>query len=155
MQARPASALAPIQASTISKVSARRRIEMSPADVEAMVAYQIGALQALARAAGTRVSHVKPHGALANMASEREDYATAIAKAILAVDDTLIFVVLAGSAQHDAAIAASLPLAREGYADRLYLDDGNLAPRACRTPCFTSPNAPLRRRCAWHSTARW
>ena len=60
----------------------RRRIDTSPRDLEYMVAYQIGALQAMAAYAGAVVTHVKPHGALNNMAAENSDYAMAIGRAI-------------------------------------------------------------------------
>lgn len=108
----------------------RRRIAMTPDDVEYMVAYQIGALQALAAYAGIRVTHVKPHGALNNMAAEDEALAMAIGRAMLAVDGNLIYVALAGSKMERAAEELGLRLAREGFADRLYADDGNLASRS-------------------------
>ena len=107
----------------------RRRMHMAPAEVEAMVAYQIGALQAIAHTVGATVTHVKPHGALANMSAEDYTLAEAIARAIRGVDAKLIYVVLHGSQQQRAAEALGLAHAREGYADRLYGDDGNLAPR--------------------------
>lgn len=75
----------------------RRQIDMNPSDLEYMVAYQIGALQAMAAYAGAKVTHVKPHGALNNMAAIREDYAMAIARALKVVDRDLIYVALAGS----------------------------------------------------------
>src|SRR6185295_9221046 len=74
----------------------RRRIQMKPVDLEYMVAYQIGALQAMAAYAGLKVTHVKPHGALYNMAAENEEYALAIARALRVVDRDLIYVGLAG-----------------------------------------------------------
>ena len=64
----------------------RRRIQMKPADLEYMTAYQIGALQAMAAYAGLKVTHLKAHGALNNMAAEDESYAMAIGRAIKAVD---------------------------------------------------------------------
>src|SRR6516165_3119751 len=64
----------------------RRRIDTKPADLEYMIAYQIGALQAIAAYADTKVTHLKPHGALNNMAAEDADYALAIGRAIKAVD---------------------------------------------------------------------
>ena len=75
----------------------RRRIEMKPKDLGLMVAYQIGALQAMARYAGLPVTHLKPHGALNNMAAEREDYALAIGRAIQTVDPKIVYVALYGS----------------------------------------------------------
>jgi UPF0271 protein len=107
----------------------RRRIDMPAKDVEYMVAYQIGALQALAAYAGLKVTHVKPHGALNNMAAEDADLAMAIGRAIKAVDPSIIYLALAGSEMERAALKLGLPLAREGFADRLYDDDGNLTSR--------------------------
>ena len=76
----------------------RRRIQMKPSDLEYMVAYQIGALQAMASYAGLKVTHLKPHGALNNMAAEDEGYAMAIGRAIKTVDRNIIYVALFGSA---------------------------------------------------------
>ncbi len=108
----------------------RRRIIMPPSDVEYMVAYQIGALQALAKYSDIRVTHVKPHGALNNMAAEDKDLAMAIVRAIRTVDASLIFVALTGTHLEAAAQEQGLPFVREGFADRVYADDGNLASRA-------------------------
>jgi UPF0271 protein len=107
----------------------RRRITMKPSDLEYMVAYQIGALQAMASYAGLRVTHLKPHGALNNMAAEDADYAMAIGRAIKTVDRNIIYVALCGSEMQKAAERLELPLARESFPDRLYDDDGNLASR--------------------------
>jgi UPF0271 protein len=107
----------------------RRRIHMRPADLEYMVAYQIGALQGMARYAGLEVTHLKPHGALNNMAAEDESYAMAIGRAIKTVDPGIIYVVLYGSEMHKAAERLGLPIARESFPDRLYDDDGNLSSR--------------------------
>lgn len=107
----------------------RRRIETPPADIEAMTAYQIGALQGMAASAGARVTHVKPHGALNNMACERADMAGAIAAAVRAVDPGLILVAVSGSALFEAGRAAGLAVASEAYADRTYGDDGLMTPR--------------------------
>jgi 5-oxoprolinase (ATP-hydrolysing) subunit A len=107
----------------------RRRIQMKPSDLEYMVAYQIGALQAMASYAELKVTHLKPHGALNNMAAEDEGYAMAIGRAIKTVDPNIIYVVLYGSQMHKAAEKLGLPIARESFPDRLYDDDGNLASR--------------------------
>ena len=121
----------------------RRRIEMDAKDLELMVAYQIGALQAMARYAGLPVTHLKAHGALANMAAIREDYALAIGRAIQTVDPGLIYVALAGSQMEKAACALGLKLAREGYADRQYEDDGNLSPRSIPGTVYKDPDKAL------------
>ena len=121
----------------------RRPMHMKPAEVEHLVAYQIGALQAMAAYAGLRVGHVKAHGALSNMAARDPQYALAIGRAIQAVDASLVYVVHYGSEMQRAAEALGLPMAREGYADRAYDDDGNLAPRALPGAVIHSPEAAL------------
>ena len=107
----------------------RRRIDMNPRELEYMIAYQIGALQAMACYAGAKVTHLKPHGALNNMAAEDIDLALAIGRAIKTVDRNIIYVALAGSAMEKAGRELGLPVAREGFCDRLYDDDGNLTSR--------------------------
>ncbi len=107
----------------------RRRIDTSPRDLEYMIAYQIGALQAMASYAGAKVTHLKPHGALSNMAAEEIELALAIGRAMKTVDRDMIYVALAGSQMEKAAQELGLPLAREGFCDRLYDDDGNLTSR--------------------------
>src|ERR1700688_882930 len=107
----------------------RRRIDMSTRDLEYMIAYQIGALQGMAAYAGTTVTHLKPHGALNNMAAEDLEIGLAIGRAIKTVDRSIIYVALAGSQMEAAALKLELPLAREGFCDRLYDDDGNLTSR--------------------------
>jgi UPF0271 protein len=119
----------------------RRRIQMSPKDLEYMVAYQIGALQAMASYAGLKVTHLKAHGALNNMAAEDESYAMAIGRAIKAVDRNIIYVALYGSEMQKAAEKLKLPLARESFPDRLYDDDGNLASRTIPGAVLKDPKA--------------
>ena len=101
----------------------------TPDEIGQFVIYQIGALQAVAAAAGHRVGHVKLHGSLANMAQVDDDLANGVARAIRQVDRDLIFVVMPGMATERAAERAGLRLAREVYADRAYDADGNLAGR--------------------------
>ena len=107
----------------------RRRIDMDPRELEFMIAYQIGALQAMARYAGAKVTHLKPHGSLNNMAAENLELALAIGRAIKTVDRDIIYVALAGSEMEKAGRELGLPVAREGFCDRLYDDDGNLTSR--------------------------
>src|SRR5476651_715647 len=102
---------------------------LTAAEIENLVAYQIGALRAIATMAGHKVTHVKAHGALSNVACEDDMTARAVAAAIKAVDPTLIFVVLANSKLVTAGDAAGLPLAHEVFADRAYEDDGSLVSR--------------------------
>jgi UPF0271 protein len=94
-----------------------------------MIAYHIGALQAIAAYADAKVTHLKPHGALNNMAAEDKQYALAIGRAIEAVDPGIIYVALAGSEMEKAGRHLGLPVALEGFCDRQYEDDGNLTPR--------------------------
>ncbi len=121
----------------------RRRIDMAPADLEYAVAYQIGALQGMASYCNQRVSHVKPHGALNNMAAEDIDLAMAIGRGIRTVDRELIFVALAGSEMEMAAQSLGLKLAREGFADRQYEADGNLTPRKLEGSVHKDPKVAL------------
>jgi 5-oxoprolinase (ATP-hydrolysing) subunit A len=108
----------------------RRQIKMKANDLEYMVAYQIGALQAIAAYAGLKVTHVKAHGALSNMAVEDESYALAIGRAIKAVDPAIIYLAQAETELERAALKLGLPLAREGFADREYEDNKTLVSRA-------------------------
>lgn len=107
----------------------RRRIQMKPSDLEYMMAYQIGALQAIASYAGLKVTHLKAHGALNNMAAEDEGYAMAIGRAIKTVDRDIVYVALYGSEMEKAAKKLGLRMALEGFPDRRYDDHGNLASR--------------------------
>ncbi|WP_410052408.1 5-oxoprolinase subunit PxpA, partial [Bradyrhizobium sp.] len=91
---------------------------LTSSEIENLVAYQIGALQAIATAAGHKVTHVKAHGALSNVACEDDMTANAIARAIKAVDPSLIFVVLANSKLVTAGEKANLSMAHEVFADR-------------------------------------
>ena len=102
---------------------------LSAAEIENLVAYQIGALQAVATLAGHKVTHVKAHGALSNVACEDDMTARAIASAIKAVDPSLKFVVLANTRLVTAGEAAGLPLVHEVFADRAYEDDATLVSR--------------------------
>ena len=114
---------------------------MRSKDLEYLVAYQIGALQAMACYGGLKVTHLKPHGALNNMAAEDTEYALAIGRAIKAVDPSIIYVALNGSQMEKAAEELGLPLAREGFADRQYDDDGNLASRTIPGTVLKDPAA--------------
>jgi len=102
---------------------------LTSSEIENLVAYQIGALQAIATAAGHKVTHVKAHGALSNFACEDDMTARAIANAVKAVDPNLVFVVLANSKLVTAGERCNLPMAHEVFADRAYEDNGNLVSR--------------------------
>jgi UPF0271 protein len=118
----------------------RRRIDMRATDLEYMVAYQIGALQAMAAYVGEKVTHLKPHGALNNIAAENADYALAIGRAIKMVDPAIIYVALSGSEMERAGRTLGLPVAREGFCDRRYDDDGNLSSRKHADAMITDPD---------------
>ena len=107
----------------------RLPMEMSPEEVKAIVLYQAGALQAICKAEGTKLHHVKPHGALYNMAAKDEALALAIAEAVAAIDEDLILFGLSGSLMEKAAKAKGVPFASEVFADRAYEDDGTLVSR--------------------------
>ena len=107
----------------------RRELKVSPAELKAMVIYQVGALQAVCKAEGTKLHHVKPHGAMYNMAAKDEKLADAIAEAVAAVDGSLTLVGLSGSCMKDAAEKHGLTFAAEVFADRAYEDDGSLVSR--------------------------
>jgi len=108
----------------------RRRIDMAPDEVEAMVVYQIGALQGIGAAEGHRVTHVKPHGALNNLACEDIELARCLARAVRAAGPELILLAPARSALVRAGREAGLAVIEEVFADRQYTDDGHLVPRS-------------------------
>ena len=108
----------------------RRRIDVAPAELTADVIYQIGALQALARAAGTALAYVKPHGALYNTIFTDSDQARAVAEAVCAVDPELPVLGLAGSVFFTQAGQLGLRTVAEAFADRAYQPDGQLVPRS-------------------------
>ena len=108
----------------------RRPMTMAPADLEAAVIYQIGALSAMAAAEGGQLTHVKPHGALNNQACEDAAMADSIARAVRAVDRRLILLAPALSELIAAGERAGLAVAAEVFADRAYTDAATLAPRS-------------------------
>ncbi len=108
----------------------RREMQVTPADVEAMVLYQIGALAAIAGSEGVRLQHVKAHGALYNMAARDRALADAIARAVHVFDSGLVLFGLPQSELTRAGDAAGVRVAAEGFADRSYEPDGTLTPRS-------------------------
>jgi UPF0271 protein len=108
----------------------RRNMAASPQEVEDFVLYQIGALAAIAAAEGVRLQHVKPHGALYNMAVRDRSLADAIARAVVSFDPSLILFAQPGTELLRAGEAAGLPVAAEGFADRAYEADGSLTHRS-------------------------
>ncbi len=108
----------------------RRSLRMSPREVYDVVLYQIAALHGMVNAAGGKLRHVKPHGALYNDAAVSPSIASAIAMAIRDLDRALVLVGLAGSALVEEAEKIGLKAAREGFADRTYSESGLLTPRS-------------------------
>lgn len=107
----------------------RRALPLSPSEVYDLILYQIGALDAFCRSSGVRMNHVKPHGALYNLAAKDAKLAEAIATAVASFDSDLILYGLAGSEMIHAGAAAGLQTAAEGFADRTYQEDGTLTSR--------------------------
>ncbi len=108
----------------------RRPMKMAPAELEAAVIYQVGALAGMAAAEGARITHVKPHGALNNQACEDAALADSLAQAVRALDRELILLAPALSELCTAGERAGLRVAVEIYADRAYTDAGTLVPRS-------------------------
>ena len=101
----------------------------SMADIERMMAYQIGALQGMAALAGHKVTFVKAHGSLGNLCNAEDDFAMAIGRAIKGVDPSLVYMAMPGLATEKAAQKLGLKCALEAFADRTYDDDGQLTSR--------------------------
>jgi UPF0271 protein len=110
-----------------------------------MTLYQIGALQAFAVLEGTRLQHVKPHGALYHMAVQDSAIAQAIVEAVAAVDKALILFGLDGSELIKAAEKARIKVAREVFADRSYQPDGSLTPRTMPDAFIHEPEEAVNR----------
>ena len=107
----------------------RRAMKLAPDELAAVVTYQVGALMGMAQSEGLRVTHVKPHGAMNNMACGDAAMAATIAQAVRAIDPGLILLAPALSALASAGREAGLRVADEVFADRAYTDEGNLVPR--------------------------
>lgn len=107
----------------------RSFIDVAPDKLQADVVYQIGALQAIAHAAGTRVSYVKPHGALYNAIVNHTEQAQAVAAAVAELDPTLVVLCLPNSEIARTALEIGLRVAYEAFADRAYHADGTLVSR--------------------------
>jgi UPF0271 protein len=122
----------------------RRDLGASAEEIAADVLYQIGALAALCRAEGVALRYVKPHGALYNRAATDPVAAVAIAEAVRLADPALVLLGLAGSAMLHAAAGGGLRTAAEAFADRAYLSDGTLAPRARSGAVLTDDEAVVR-----------
>ena len=107
----------------------RRELNVTPGEAEDMVLYQVAAVAGVAASEGVKLQHVKPHGALFNMAVRNAELATAIARGVAAFDPSLILFGLPGSEILNAGRKAGLRVAAEVFADRAYEPDGTLASR--------------------------
>ncbi|WP_262062396.1 LamB/YcsF family protein [Streptomyces sp. STR69] len=123
----------------------RRAMDVPSTELAAEVAYQIGALEVFARAAGTRVSYVKPHGALYNRVVHDPEQAAAVIEGVLLADASLPVLGLPGSVVLDLATKAGLPAVTEAFADRAYTDEGTLVPRGLDGAVITDPEAVVER----------
>ena len=123
----------------------RRNMNVAPQELKAMVQYQIGALNAFCKAAGIKMNHVKPHGAMYNMAAKDEKLALAIAEGIAEVNDSLILLGLSGSQLLKAAATVGLKCANEVFADRAYDDDGSLVARTKSGAVITDESLVIER----------
>ncbi|WP_029005473.1 LamB/YcsF family protein [Azorhizobium doebereinerae] len=119
----------------------RRRMPFTPGEIERLIAYQVGAAQALATYAGHRITYVKTHGALGNISEQEPEVAEAVVRAVKAVDPSLA--ILAGplGEQAPAARAAGLRLVAEIFADRGYTEQGRLIPRGQPGAMIHDPDA--------------
>ncbi|CAN5751490.1 5-oxoprolinase subunit PxpA [soil metagenome] len=117
----------------------RRDLHMSPWELEASLLAQMGALWAIADAAGVPLTHVKPHGALYNRTAVDPDLAACVAGAVARFPGRLTLVGLAGSALVFAGLEAGLPVADEAFADRAYESDGSLRSRSLPDAVHTDP----------------
>ncbi|MEU1303647.1 LamB/YcsF family protein [Streptomyces shenzhenensis] len=123
----------------------RRAMDVPPAELAAEVAYQIGALEVFARAAGARVGYVKPHGALYNRVVRDEEQAAAVVDGVRLADPALPVLGLPGSRLLARARACGLPTVTEAFADRAYTDEGTLVPRGQEGAVVTDPEAVVAR----------
>jgi len=121
----------------------RRTMQVSASEAYDMVLYQIGALGAFATACGGRLAHVKPHGALYNMAAKDGKLARAIARAVKDFDPALVLFGLASSELVRAGEQAGLKTANEVFADRTYQADGSLTPRSERGAVIAQTDAAI------------
>tara|TARA_Y100001970_G_scaffold109698_1_gene137005 strand:- start:1730 stop:2503 length:774 start_codon:yes stop_codon:yes gene_type:complete len=117
----------------------RKRLNLSSNEIKKLVIDQINILSNIASNKGTKVTHVKPHGALNNMACEDYDLAKTISESIMQVNKELIFLVPTGSEMEKAGKKLGMRIAAEIFADRNYEDDGNLVSRSKKNALITDP----------------
>ena len=121
----------------------RRAMALAPGELESQIAFQIGALISIAALEAARVTHVKPHGALNNLACVDRAMADTICRTLVAIDRTLILLAPAASQLVAAGRAAGLAVVEEIFADRAYLPDGQLVPRSRLDAMIHGPAACL------------
>ena len=117
----------------------RKRLNLPSSEITKLIIDQINILSNVAVKAGVKVTHVKPHGALNNMACENYDLAKVISESIMQVDKELIFLVPTGSQMEKAGKKLGMKIATEIFADRNYEDDGNLVSRSKENAMITDP----------------
>jgi len=117
----------------------RKRLDLPSSEIKKLVIDQIDILSKVANDKGTKVTHVKPHGALNNMACENYDLAKIISEAIIEVNKELIFLVPTGSQMEKAGKKLGMKIAAEIFADRNYEDDGNLVSRSKNNAMIIDP----------------
>lgn len=117
----------------------RRDLHATPQEVEDLVTYQVAALSGMAASQGLKLAHVKAHGALYTMACRDRDLAAAIARAVAALDRSLVLFGLPGSALIEEGARAGLAVAAEAFADRAYNADGSLTSRRIAGSVLTDP----------------
>ncbi|MGM9533637.1 MAG: LamB/YcsF family protein [Intestinibacter sp.] len=123
----------------------RRNMDISTEEAKAYVKYQLGALYAFCKGENMEIQHVKPHGALYNMAGKNYDLAKAICEAIYEFDKNIILLGLSGSQLIKAGEDTGLRVAREVFADRAYEDDGSLRARSKEGAVITDENIAIDR----------
>lgn len=123
----------------------RRNMQISAEEAKAYILYQLGALYAFCKANDLPLSHVKPHGALYNMAAKDYTLAKAICEGIASFDDRLIILGLSGSKMIEAATDMGVPVGREVFADRAYEEDGSLVSRTKKGALITDEDEAIRR----------
>lgn len=123
----------------------RRQIKISPDEAKAYIQYQTGALLAFCLEKHVPLCHVKPHGALYNMAAKDPKLAEAVCKAVKGVSSDLILLALSGSEMCRAAEEINLPYRQEVFADRGYMPDGSLVPRGSEGAIITDEDEAVKR----------
>ena len=123
----------------------RTNMDVTPEQVYEYTLYQLGALGAFAKANGVKMSHVKPHGAMYNMAAKNAELSNAIVDAVKDYDDSLILLALSGSEMIKAAKSKGIKYASEVFADRAYESDGTLRARKLEGSMITDENEAINR----------